>query len=52
MALHSWRAVHSTLEVTGVDGVRRPIDVTAFPLRGHHDRLLGAIAIFTLSETG
>jgi PAS domain S-box-containing protein len=52
MALRSQRAVHATLEITGVDGVRRPIEATAFPLRGHHGRLLGAIAIFWPSETG
>lgn len=45
-ALRSSRAVHSTLQITGLDGVRRPIEVTSFPLRGQHGRPLGAIAIF------
>ncbi|HYU48428.1 MAG TPA: PAS domain-containing protein [Candidatus Limnocylindria bacterium] len=51
MALRAQHAVHSTLEITGLDGVRRPIEATAFPLLGHHGRLLGAIAIFWSSET-
>jgi PAS domain-containing protein len=46
VALTTQRPVHATLEITGVDRVRRPIEVTAFPLRGGHGRLVGAIAIF------
>ncbi len=45
-ALASQRPVHATLAITGLDGVRRPIEATAFPLRGPQSRLLGAIAIF------
>lgn len=45
-ALASQRPVHATLEITGLDGVRRPIEATALPLRGPHSRLLGAIAVF------
>jgi PAS domain-containing protein len=45
-ALRSNRAVHSALQITGLDGVRRPIEVTSLPLRGQEGRLLGAIAIF------
>jgi PAS domain S-box-containing protein len=45
-ALRSDRAVHSTVQITGLDGVRRPIEVTALPLRGQQGRVLGAIAIF------
>jgi PAS domain S-box-containing protein len=46
IALATQRPVHDTLEITGLDGVRRPIEATALPLRGPHARLLGAIAIF------
>lgn len=46
IALTSQRPVHATLEITGLDGARRPIEATALPLRGPHGRLLGAIAIF------
>jgi PAS domain-containing protein len=46
VALTTRRPVHATLEITGVDRVRRPIEVTAFPLGGGHGRLVGAIAIF------
>jgi PAS domain-containing protein len=45
-ALASQRPVHATLAITGLDGVRRPIEATALPLRGPHGRLLGAIAVF------
>jgi PAS domain S-box-containing protein len=45
-ALRSDRAIHATLQITGLDGVRHPIEVTALPLRGQQGRLLGAIAIF------
>jgi PAS domain-containing protein len=45
-ALRSDRAVHSTLQITGLDGVLRPIEATALPLHGQQGRLLGAIAIF------
>jgi PAS domain-containing protein len=49
-ALRSSRAVHSTLQITGLDGVRRPIEVTALPLRGQAGKLLGAIAVFWPSD--
>ncbi len=40
------RPTHAMLEITGLDGVRRPIEATAFPLHGQRRKLLGAIAIF------
>jgi PAS domain-containing protein len=52
MALRTQRAVHSTLEITGLDRQRWVIEATAFPLRGHRGRPLGAMAIFWPSETG
>jgi PAS domain-containing protein len=46
IALESQRPVHLTLEITGLDRVRRPIEVTALPLRGPDGKLVGALAIF------
>lgn len=40
------RAAHDSFWITGLDGRRRRISVTAFPLIGQHDRVLGAVAIF------
>jgi PAS domain-containing protein len=40
------RPAHDSLWITGFDGVKRYISVTAFPLIGSHDRYLGAVAIF------
>ena len=37
---------HMKLRLRGVDGVRRPIEATAFPLLAHTDEPIGAIAIF------
>ncbi len=52
MAIRLQRPTHSTIEITGLDGVRRPIAATALPLRGQHGKLIGAIAIFWSSESG
>jgi len=32
--------------IEGLDGVRRLIEVTAFPISGQAERYLGALAIF------
>jgi hypothetical protein len=40
------RPAHGTMWITGLDGARRHISVTAFPLVGFHDRDLGSVAIF------
>jgi len=37
---------HGRLWIRGLDGVFRHIEVSAFPLIGQGDRMLGAIAIF------
>ena len=37
---------HGTFWIRGLDGVLRRIEVTAFPLIGQAERLLGAVAIF------
>jgi len=34
------------IQITGADGVERTLAVTAFPLEGGRDRLLGAVAMF------
>lgn len=45
-ALKELRPVHESLWIRGVDGVKRRIDATAFPLMGQGNRLLGAMSIF------
>lgn len=40
------RAAHRDMVITAVDGADHPIAVTAFPLLGTTDELVGAIAIF------
>jgi PAS domain-containing protein len=47
VALQERRPVHSELWISGLDGVRRPIGATAFPLVGQGGHL-GAVAIFWL----
>lgn len=37
---------HATFWIEGLDGVRRHLSVTAFPLEGQSGRLLGAVALF------
>ncbi len=46
VALQHRRPVHSTLRITGLDGVSRRLEVTAFPLVGQGNRHLGAVAMF------
>jgi PAS domain-containing protein len=46
IALLERRAAHRSLGITGLDGERREIDVTAFPLMAHADELVGVVAIF------
>jgi PAS domain-containing protein len=46
MALRARRPAHGSLYITGLDGVARHIEVTAFPLDGQSGRHLGSIAIF------
>jgi len=40
------RAAHQEIFITGVDGVRRGIEITAFPLFAKADEFAGAICIF------
>ena len=46
VALHGRRPWLGPIQITGADGVERTISVTAFPLEGGRDRLLGAVAMF------
>lgn len=46
IALREERASHRALHIQGLDGVRRRIQVTAFPLIGHSGNLAGAVALF------
>ena len=40
------RPVHGGFAITGLDGVRRKLSVTAVPIVGLGDRFLGAVALF------
>jgi len=46
IALHERRPAHRAMWSQGPDGVRRHVEVTAFPLIGQAGRALGAVAIF------
>lgn len=46
IALHERRPAHREMWGQGQDGVRRHVEVTAFPLIGQAGRHLGAVAIF------
>ena len=46
IALHEGRPAHKTMWGQGRDGVRRHVEVTAFPLIGQTGCALGAVAIF------
>jgi PAS domain-containing protein len=46
IAVTARRPAHGSFWITGLDGVRRRITVTAFPLVGQSDRDLGSVAIF------
>jgi len=46
IAVQKRRPAHRPLQITGLDGVERTIEVTAFPLFSRDDRFVGAIAIF------
>ena len=45
IALKKHRAAHRSMRIRGLDGIRRRIEVTAFPLEGQDGRHLGAVAI-------
>jgi PAS domain-containing protein len=49
-AVRERRPAHRTLRITGLDGVARTLEVTAFPIKGQSGRHLGAVAIFWGAE--
>lgn len=49
-ALRESEAVQTRLTIDGLDGARRAIRTTSFPLRGQGGDLLGAVALFWLAE--
>jgi len=46
VALREHTPAHRRMRITGLDGVPRRIEVTAFPIEGQGGRHLGAVAIF------
>jgi PAS domain-containing protein len=46
VAMLQKRPAHRPLRITGLDGVQRVIEVTAFPLFSKEDEFVGAVAIF------
>jgi PAS domain-containing protein len=46
IATRERRPAHASIHITGLDGVRRPINVTAFPLIAQSGHNLGAVALF------
>jgi PAS domain-containing protein len=46
IAIRERRPFHAAFHIRGHDGVDRRIEATAFPVIGHGDRYVGAVAIF------
>src|SRR5215213_4251363 len=46
VAISRGEPAHRSFWIEGADGVRRRIEVTAFPLFAHADDMVGAVAIF------
>jgi PAS domain-containing protein len=46
VTLAKHRPAHDTLAFTTVDGIRHEISVTAFPLLGRDDELVGVVSVF------
>lgn len=46
MAIRERRPVHGPIDIVGRDGVTRSIEVTAIPLVGANNQLLGGVALF------
>ena len=45
-ALRDRRPAHRSMRIVGLDGVKRRIGITAFPLFARSDEFVGAVAIF------
>jgi PAS domain-containing protein len=46
IALQRRRPAHGPLNIVGRDGIRRQIEITAFPLESAHGQLEGGVAMF------
>ncbi len=46
VAVRERRPAHGQMSLVGLDGVRRDLSVTAFPVIGLGERMLGGVAIF------
>ncbi len=46
IAVNQLRPAHMAFRITGIDGVKRTIEATAFPLLARADEYAGAVAIF------
>ena len=46
IAVQQRRPAHGQFSIVGLDGVKRHLSVTAFPLIGQNERYLGSVAIF------
>lgn len=46
IALNEKRPVHRAFTITGLDGVERSIEITAYPLLTHGNEFGGAMAVF------
>jgi hypothetical protein len=46
IALLERREAHEALKITGLDGVERTVEATAFPLLDRDDRPAGAVTLF------
>jgi PAS domain-containing protein len=51
-ALRGRRPIHVRVDITGLDGAARSLEVSAFPLVGQGEQLLGAVALFWESAAG
>jgi PAS domain-containing protein len=51
IALMKRKPAYLPMRITGLDGVSRMIEVTAFPITGQGNRNLGAVAIFWETES-
>jgi PAS domain-containing protein len=51
ITLATHRPAHRRLQITGLDGIDRTIEVTSFPLFARADDFVGAVAIFWEDRT-
>jgi PAS domain-containing protein len=52
IAIAQRRPAHMPFRITGIDGKKRTIEATAFPLMARADEYVGAVAIFWESKDG